>query len=75
MSGSQEGKTPSRNRRLIIAPFVLILIIGMMGFFRVADSPEFESYRTVHVIQLLTSGASIGVLLTALMFTLIRPRT
>jgi len=74
MSGSEEGKTSSRRWRPI-APMSLLLFIGLMGFYRVADSPEFASYRTMHVVQLLISGASFGAVLTSVMFSLIRPRT
>ena len=36
-------------------------------------SPQFESYRTLHVIQLVVSGAGFGVALTFLMIMLVRP--
>jgi hypothetical protein len=46
------------------------LWIGLLGLYRVIDSPQFESYRTMHVIQLLVSGAGFGVALTFLMIRL-----
>jgi hypothetical protein len=49
------------------------LWIGLLGLYRVMVSPQFESYRSVDVIQLLVSGAGIGVALTFLMIMLVRP--
>jgi hypothetical protein len=49
-------------------------MIGLLGLSRVMESPQFESYRTVDVIQLTGAGACLGVALTGLMVTLLRPR-
>jgi hypothetical protein len=49
------------------------LWIGLFGLYRVMVSPQFESYRTMHVIQLLVSGAGFGVALTFSMIMLLRP--
>ena len=67
--------TTTHRRRM---PFVLIIIslfIGLAGLSRVMDTPQFESYRTVDVVQLVVSGAGFGVALTVLMFHVVRPRT
>ena len=49
-----------RKRRPIVM-FIIPLIVGLAGFSRVTQSPGFESYRTVDVVQLLGSGACFGV--------------
>ena len=51
------------------------LWIGLFGLYRVMQSPQFESYRTMHVVQLVVSGAGFGVALTFLMIMVLRPRT
>jgi len=63
-------KQPLRRPMLFIIP----LFIGLLGFHRVTQSRQFESYRTVDVIQLLGSGACLGAALTGLIVTLLRPR-
>jgi len=53
--------------------FIITLMIGLIGFYRVAESSAFESYRTADVTQLLGSGACFGVTLTGVMCRLLRP--
>jgi hypothetical protein len=65
---------PDRKRQPIVV-LIIPLIIGLVGFSRVTESPQFESYRTMDVVQLLGSGFCFGVVLTGLMFMLLRPRT
>ncbi len=74
MPGSEADRKSNRKRPLVVV-FIIPLLIGLLGFSRVSQSPQFESYRTVDVIQLLVSGACFGAALTGLMFTLLRPRT
>ena len=50
-------------RRPPIVVFIILLIVGVAGFSRVTQSPSFESYRTVDVVQLLGSGVCFGVAL------------
>lgn len=69
-----EGVKTTRRIRPPIALVVFPLMIGLFGFYRVAQSPHFESYRSVDVAQLLTSGAGFGAALVILMFKLLRPR-
>ena len=73
MAGSEEVRMPLRRRPPVVM-FIIPLFIGLTGFYRVAQSPHFESYRTLDVAQLMVSGAGLGVALVILMFTLLRPR-
>ena len=73
MPVSDGGTLPDRKRPPIVV-FIIPLIIGLLGFFRVTENPQFESYRTVDVVQLLGSGFCFGVALTGSMFVLLRPR-
>lgn len=63
----------NRRRRPFVIFIFIALFFGLVGFFRVMQSPRFESYRTVDVIQLVVSGASFGVALFGLMVWLLRP--
>ena len=69
-----EGGRMSNRRRPPVVVFIIPLIFGLLGFSRVMQSPQFESYRTMDVVQLLVSGACIGAALTGLMVILLRPR-
>jgi hypothetical protein len=73
MPVSDGGTLPDRKRPPIVV-FIIPLIIGLLGFSRVTESPQFESYRTVDVVQLFGSGFCFGVALTGSMFVLLRPR-
>lgn len=71
---SEEGRMSNRKRPPFVV-FIIPLVIGLLGFSRVSQSAQFESYRTVDVIQLLVSGACFGAALTGFMVSLLRPRT
>lgn len=73
MSQSADDKT-TRRRWPPIALCIFPLIIGLTGFSRVAGSAAFESYRTLDVVQLMVSGAGLGVALVAVMLRILRPR-
>lgn len=73
MSISQRDGTAGKNRRPI-ALFLALLFFALLNFFRVVESPQFESYRTLHVIQLVLSGACFGAMVTGLAFLLVRRR-
>jgi hypothetical protein len=80
MPVSEEGRLPNRKRprfMLFMIPvlFMIPLFFGLLGFHRVTQSPQFESYRTVDVVQLVVSGACFGAVLTGLIVILLRPRT
>ena len=64
---------PNRKRPPVVV-LIIPLFIGLLGFYRVTQSPQFESYRTVDVAQLVGSGASFGAALTGLIVMLFRPR-
>jgi hypothetical protein len=65
---------PDRKRQPIVV-LIIPLIVGLLGFSRVTKSPQFESYRTMDVVQLIGSGFCFGVVLTGMMFMLLRSRT
>lgn len=69
------GDKMTRRRRPPMVLFIIPLMIGLSGLYRVTQSASFESYRTVDVAQLLVSGAGFGAALVGVMFTLLRPRT
>ncbi len=69
-----DGKNVARRKRRPYVVLIMPLFFGLLGFLRVTQSPQFESYRTLHVIQLLVSGACFGAVLTALLMMLLRPR-
>jgi hypothetical protein len=64
----------SNRKRPSVVVFIIPLLIGLLGFYRVSQSPQFEAYRNVDVVQLLGSGAGFGAALTGLMVMLLRPR-
>jgi hypothetical protein len=64
----------AERRRPPFVVFIIPLIVGLMGFSRVSQSAQFESYRTLDVIQLLVSGACFGAALVGLIVWLVRPR-
>jgi hypothetical protein len=64
----------SNRKRPPFVVFIIPLFIGLLGFFRVTQSRQFELYRTVDVIQLVVSGACFGAALTGFIFILLRPR-
>ena len=56
------------------AMWFIALFFGLLGLFRVTQSPQFASYRTLDVVQLVASGAGFGVALVGLILWLVRPR-
>ena len=73
MSTSERGRMADRKRPPVVV-FIIVLFIALLGFYSVAQSPQFESYRTVDVVRLVGSGACFGAALTGLIVTLLRPR-
>lgn len=73
MTKSDEESGAGRKRRVVVA-FMVPLFFGLTGLLRVMESPQFPTYRTLHVVQLLLSGACFGGLLLATIFMLLRPR-
>jgi hypothetical protein len=62
-------------KRPPVVVWIIPLFVGLLGLYRVMQSPQFESYRTVDVVQLLGSGACFGAALAGLIVMLLRPRT
>ena len=73
MSLTEESKMAKRKRPRVML-WIIPLFFGLLGFFRVMESPQFESYRTLHVVQLLLSGAGFGAALVGLIMWLVLPR-
>lgn len=57
-------------KRPPIAIWLLPLVVRLAGFSRVAQSPHFQLYRTVDVVQLLGSGVCFGAALGGVIFML-----
>jgi hypothetical protein len=64
---------PERKRPPIVI-FLVPLVIGVIALGNVMESPQFESYRTLHVIQLVAAGACFGASITGMVATLARRR-
>jgi hypothetical protein len=73
MAVTEASKMVERKRPPVVV-CIIPLIIGVLGFSSLTQNPQFESYRTVHVVQLLGSGACIGAALASLIAWLTRPR-
>ena len=69
-----DRETLSNRKRPPVVVFIIPLYFGLLGFYRVTQSPQFDSYRTMDVVQLLVSGAGLGAALTGLLMMLFRPR-
>jgi hypothetical protein len=74
MTASEEDKKSNR-RRPPFGVFLMLLVIGLINFSGVTQSPHFESYRTLDVIRLVLSGACLGVAFFGLMVKILRPQT
>jgi len=59
-----DGKRPG------IAVWIIVLVIGAAGFYRVTHSPNFATYRAVDIVQLLASGMCAGAAMVGVIFTL-----
>jgi len=65
----------SDHRRPPISLWFIPLLIGVIGFYRVTQSANFEVYRSVDIVQFLGSGMCFGVTLVGIIFTLRGPRS
>jgi hypothetical protein len=54
--------------------WIMPLLIGLAGLYRVAQSPSFGLYRTVDIVQLLGSGVCFGATMVGVIFMLRRSR-
>jgi hypothetical protein len=57
-------------KRSPIAVWVVPIMIGVVGFFRVTQSPSFAMYRAVDIVQLLGSGICFGAAMVGIIFML-----
>jgi len=57
-----------------ITMWILPLSMGLMGFYRVTQSPRFEMYCKVDIVQFLTSGMCFGGAMLGVIVTLVRVR-
>ncbi len=48
-------------------PFLVVLIVGLIGFSSLVARPRFQTYHTVDVLQLLASGMCFGVAFAGLL--------
>ncbi len=59
-------------KRPPVAIWIAPIIIAILGFSRVSQSPQFETYRTVDVVQLVGSGVGLGAALVGIVMSLKR---
>ena len=57
-------------KRPPIVVWIIPVLIGLAGFYRVAQSPSFEMYRAVDIVQLLGSGVCFGAAMAGVIFML-----
>jgi hypothetical protein len=55
-------------RQLYLAP-VFMIVMGIAGFFSVANRPSFQAYRAVDVITLIGVGMVFGAAIVSAGFT------
>jgi hypothetical protein len=62
-------------RRPPIVVWIVPLLIGLAGFYRVTQSPMFKLYRAVDIVQRLGSGMCFGATMVGVIFMLrgVRP--
>ena len=57
-------------KRPPIVVWIIPLLIGLAGFYRVTQSPNFALYRAVDIVQLTGSGVCFGVTMVGVIFML-----
>jgi len=65
----QRRRMVDRKRPTIVV-WIVPLLVGFAGFYRVMQSPSFAMYRTVDVVQLLGSGVCFGAAMVGIIFML-----
>jgi hypothetical protein len=60
VTGVPYGGVMDNRKRPPIVIWLVPLMAGLAGFYRVMQSPNFEMYRTVDIVQLLGSGVCFG---------------
>jgi len=57
-------------KRPPIVVWMIPLLLGLAGFYRVTQSPHFDLYRAVDVVQLMGSGVCFGATMVGVIFML-----
>jgi len=57
-------------KRSPIVVWIVPVLVGFAGFYRVLQSPTFAAYRAVDVVQLLGSGVCFGAAMVGVIFML-----
>jgi hypothetical protein len=64
-----DGKRPP------LTVWILPLLVGGVGVYRVTQSPSYQLYRAVDIVQLLGSGVCFGAAMAGIIFMLRAMRT
>jgi hypothetical protein len=67
--GPRGGMMENRKRPAIVI-WLIPVLIGFAGFYRVTQAPNFGIYRAVDIVQLLGSGVCFGAALVGIIFML-----
>ena len=57
-------------KRPPIVVWMMPLLLGLAGFYRVTQSPHFDLYRAVDIVQLMGSGVCFGATMVGVIFML-----
>ncbi len=57
-------------KRPPIVVWMMLLLLGLAGFYRVTQSPHFDLYRAVDIVQLMGSGVCFGATMVGVIFML-----
>ena len=52
-----------RNRRQLVSGVLVLVSVGLIGFYNVASKPRFETFHAVDVVQLIATGMCFGAAL------------
>jgi hypothetical protein len=58
-------------KRPPVVIWIIPLVTGFAGFYRVTQSPTFGMYRTVDIVQLLGSGVCFGAVMVGVILTVV----
>ena len=50
------------------------IVFALACFYRVTQSPSFEMYRTVDIVQLLATGVCLGAAMVGIVVSVVRGR-
>jgi hypothetical protein len=60
----------AEHKRPSIYVWITPLLLGFVGFGRVAQSPSFAMYRAVDIVQLIACGVCFGAAMVGVIFTI-----